>query len=92
MAPSRFIVASDVREYVFCPRSWAYRRRGIKPPPEALVQRKARFDRGNQFHRGHGEAVCRAGQQLEKGTSLVKVGLTVIVWGIVAWLYYFLSR
>jgi len=91
MAPPRFIIASEVREYVFCPRSWAYRRRRIKPPPEALVQRKARLEQGNRYHREHGEAVCRVERQLEKGNSLVKVGLTVIVWGLAAWLY-FLSR
>lgn len=86
--PPRFIKANDVREYVFCPRSWAYRQRGIKAPPEALAQRKVRFEQGNQFHRAHGEAVCQAERQLEKGTSLIQAGLTVIVWGIVAWLYF----
>jgi hypothetical protein len=86
MAPSRFIKASEVREYVFCPRSWAFRRREIKPPPEALAERETRIDYGNRFHREHGEAVCQAGRQLRRGASFVRVGLTIIVWGFIAWL------
>ena len=83
----RTIYASEVREYVFCPRSWAISQRGIKPPPEALAEKKARTDKGIQYHREHGEAVSRAGRQLGTGTLLVKIGLAMIVWGIVAWWY-----
>lgn len=87
MAPPRYIQASKVREYVFCPRSLAYRQRGIAPPPEALRQREVRIEHGLQYHREHGEAVCRAGQQLRTGTLLVKIGLAVIVWGFLTWWY-----
>jgi len=87
MVPSRVIQASEIREYIFCPRSWAFRQRGIGPPPEAVKHQEARFTQGDRFHREHGEAVCRAGQQLRTGAFLIKVGLAVIVWGFLTWWY-----
>jgi hypothetical protein len=46
MTPPRVIKASEVREYVFCPRSWAYRQRKIASTPEAAAEREERLDQG----------------------------------------------
>jgi len=86
MAP-RVITASEVREYVFCPRSWAYWHRGVPAPPEALEQREDRLEYGNRSHRKHGEAVCRASRQLGYGTGLAGLGLAVVILGVV-WLCF----
>ncbi len=82
---SRYFIASGVREYVFCPRSWGYRRQRVKPPPEAVKRQEARFEAGNRFHREHGEAVCRASRELKGGALLIKLGLAVLVYGVLAW-------
>jgi CRISPR/Cas system-associated exonuclease Cas4 (RecB family) len=84
MALPRVIKASDVREYVFCPRSLAYRHRGVQPPQEAQERREERFEQGNQSHREHGEAVCRVSRKLGYGTRLVWIGLAVVILGV-AW-------
>jgi hypothetical protein len=52
-----------------------------------VSQREVCIEHGLQYHREHGEAVCRAGQQLRTGALLVKVGLSVIVWGFLTWWY-----
>ena len=80
----KIIKASDVREYVFCPMSWAYKQRGVQSPPEAQERREERFEQGNRAHREHGEAVCRASRQLGYGTRLVWIGLAVVILGV-AW-------
>jgi hypothetical protein len=85
MAP-QVIKASEIREYVFCPRSWACRQRGITSSPEAMAERAARLEHGNRSHREHGEAVCRASRQLGYGTGLAWLGLAVVILGVV-WLF-----
>jgi CRISPR/Cas system-associated exonuclease Cas4 (RecB family) len=78
----RVIKASEVREYVFCPRSWAYRQRKIASTPEAAAEREERLDQGNRSHREHGEAVCRVSRQLGYGTRLAWIGLAVVILGV----------
>ena len=78
----RVIEASEVREYVFCPRSWAYRQRGITATPKALAQRAEQFEQGNRSHREHGEAVCRVSRQLGYGTRLAWISLAVVILGV----------
>lgn len=86
--PPRVIKASEVREYVFCPRSWAYRQRKITLSPEALAQREGQFEQGNGSHRKHGEAVRRASRQLGVGVLFVKIGLAVLILGVLAWKFF----
>lgn len=82
--PPRVIKASEVREYVFCPRSWAYKQQGVQPPSEALAERAERFEQGNQSHIEHGKAVCRVSRQLGYGARLIWIGLVVMILGV-AW-------
>jgi CRISPR/Cas system-associated exonuclease Cas4 (RecB family) len=84
----RVIKASEVREYVFCPRSWAYRQRKIASTPEAAAEREERLDQGNRSHREHGEAVCRVSRQLGVGALSVKIGLAVLILGVLAWKFF----
>jgi len=81
----RIIKASEVKDFTFCPRSWAYHRRGIELPPEAVQETAERFERGREFHQEHGEAVCQAGRQIQTGALLAKVGLAILVLGVLLW-------
>jgi len=78
----RKINASEVHEYIFCPRAWALRQRGVALPPEAQAEREERLERGNLSHQQHGEAVCQAHSQLRQGTNLLWIGLAVVVVGV----------
>ena len=59
------IRAAEVREFVYCPRAWIYRRRNTKPRlSQAEIDAvEERLENGRQFHREHGEAVCLAARQ-----------------------------
>jgi len=87
--PQRVITASEVREFVYCPRAWKMKRRGVAPPPEAKEVKQQKVEKGDRHHLEHGEAVVQARRQQEKGRHLRAVGwaLTIMgtLWCILSW-------
>lgn len=70
----RWIRASDVEEYVFCPRAWWLRRiRGIEPGSQE------RLDEGYDFHRYHRRQVLTLNRLWVVGIALLLVGLCFIL-------------
>ncbi len=82
---------SDLREFVYCPRSWAYTAHKVqcKLPPEEIAEVEQRLQEGLEHHREHGEAVCLASRQRRWAASwryiaIAAAGLAVavlLVWG-----------
>lgn len=83
--PSRVIKASEVRDFVYCPRSWKLWRCGIVPPPEVINHKKYEYAKGNRVHREHGEEVSRARSQSGRGSFLTMAVLAVVIGGGLAW-------
>lgn len=88
---SRVIAVTELREFVFCPRSWKLRRQGGKPPSEAAIQKKKMVEEGNRFHRDHAQEAYRASYQaiqpqMGKG-RLVAVGWALMILGVLVCLY-----
>ena len=72
------IRASEVGEYVFCPRAWWLRRvKGLKP--ESLE----RLEEGQNFHIRHQEQVFALHLLWYIGVALLLAGLCLIAWAIV---------
>ncbi len=68
------IRASDIEEYVFCPRAWWLRRvKGIEPG--ALEK----LDEGHEFHRYHQKQVLALNKLWVAGIALLLVGLCLIL-------------
>ncbi len=71
------IRASDVEEYIFCPRAWWLRKvKGIEP--ESLE----RLEEGHQFHRAHQKQVLTLGRLWIAGIALFLLGLCLILLAI----------
>ncbi len=68
------IRASEVEEYIFCPRAWWLRRvRGIEP------ESAERLREGEEFHRAHQNQVFALGRLWLVGLALLLVGLCLIL-------------
>lgn len=75
------IKVSDVREFVFCPRAWIYRQRGVRPllhAEERLVVEQ-RLEDGRQFHQDHGEAVFQAVRERRRARDYWQFAIVAIV-------------
>jgi len=72
-----FIKAHDLKEFVYCPRAWIYRQRRVKPrlPEPEVREVEQRLEDGWEYHREHGEAVCRASRQRRRAEKLKQGGL-----------------
>lgn len=85
------IRVAQLREYVFCPRAWAYSSRKFpcKLTQEELSVVEQRLEAGREGHRRHGEAVILASRQRRYAANwrfvgFAAVGLAVVlllVWG-----------
>lgn len=82
----REIAVTELREFVFCPRSWKMRRQGIKAPATALVQKEERVEEGNRFHREHAQAVYQHQMANQGGPQPGAKGyLTQTMWAVAGW-------
>lgn len=84
------IRVAELREFVYCPRSWIYNARKVqcKLPPEEIAVVEQRLEDGLQHHREHGEAVCLASRQRRWaanwwyiGLAAAGLALAMLVWG-----------
>lgn len=82
---SRVITVSEIRGFVYCPRSWKLRRSGLVQPPEAINYKELQYGKGNRFHRDHGQEVSRAKSQLGRSVCITMVLLAVSIAGGLAW-------
>jgi len=87
----RIVAVTELREFVFCPRSWKLRRQDVKAPSEALRRKEERTEEGNRYHLKHAQAVCRAEHQTShprvyKG-YLAAVGWVLIILGVFVCLF-----
>lgn len=88
--PPKVINASEVREFVYCPRAWKMKRGGVAPPPEAKKIKNEKAQKGDRFHLEHGKAVVRARQQQSKpGGYLKAVGWGLTMMGVFWWVFSF---
>jgi len=87
--PPRAITASELREFVYCPRGWKLKRGGVAPPPAAKKVTQQKAKEGDRFHLEHGKEVVQARRQQEKGRHLRVAGwaLTIMgtLWCILSW-------
>lgn len=75
MKNEEYITASEIGEYLYCQRSWWYKRRGIRADPQGSLKR------GNREHEAifrQVEATERAGVVAQK-LLLALLGLLALV-------------
>jgi CRISPR/Cas system-associated exonuclease Cas4 (RecB family) len=75
-------MASELREFVFCPRSWKLKRGGVAPPPAAKKVKQQKVEKGDRFHLDHGQAVVQARQQPESGAYWRVAGWAFTILGV----------
>ena len=85
--PPRVITASELREFVYCPRAWKMKRRGVAPPPEVKEVKQQKVKKGDRHHLEHGQAVVRVRRQSENGRYLRVVGWVLTALGVFWWVF-----
>lgn len=84
--PQRVVAVTELREFVFCPRSWKLRRQGVKVPPETLLRKAERIEEGNRFHREDAresyQASYQASRQPQRRGWLTAVGVALMILGV----------
>lgn len=77
----RSIKVSDVRVFVYCPRAWIYRQRGVRPllhAEERLVVEK-RLEDGWQYHQDYGEAVFQAVRERRRAQNYWQFAIISVI-------------
>lgn len=70
------IRVSHLREFVYCPRAWAYSSRNIpcKLSQEEIAAVERRLEAGREHHRRHGEAVILASRKRRHAANWQYIG------------------
>lgn len=73
----RYIGPSEIREYVYCPRSWWLRNvMQVKPKSREVT---VRLEQGKRFHEDHGNAVVASRTSSNMGMSVLAVAAALLV-------------
>ena len=84
--PSRVINASEVREFVYCPRSWKLKRGGAAPPPAAKTIKQQKVEKGDRYNLEHGKAVVQT-RQPEMSGCWRAAGWALTMMGAFWWVF-----
>ena len=87
--PRRVIMASELREFVFCHRGWKMKRGGAAPPPAAKKVKQQKVEKGDRYHLEHGQAVVRARRQPETSGYWRAAGWALTMIGAFWWVFSF---
>ncbi len=74
---SRTIRASEIGSFLYCRRSWWFRREGVEP------ENQADLAGGTAFHQRHGRNVLAAGLLRAAGIGLLLLALALVAAGLV---------